>query len=154
MKANKTVLEGPEDGQDGWNHAIIGEVHILVSLVVAVQFIAWRLYDSGDVRTLVNYISLVAIALAFYFNLERKRKSDASGETGTTREYLESNVMYFATIVLAALFLFNWLNLLVNGASEVGEEVMHDVVWVVVDIMIIVVSGATGGYLLRGGEGE
>ena len=27
---------------------------------------------------------------------------------------------------------------------------MHDVVWVVVDIMIIVVSGATGGYLLRG----
>ena len=62
---------------------------------------------------------------------------------------LESNVMYFATMVLAALFLFNWLNLLVNGASEVGEEVMHDVVWVVVDVMIILVSGATGGYLLR-----
>ena len=52
--------------------------------------------------------------------------------------------------ILTALFLFNWLNLLVNGAKPVGEEVMHDVVWVVVDIMIIVVSGATGGYLLRG----
>ena len=50
--------------------------------------------------------------------------------------------MYFATMVLVALFL-------VNGASEVGEEVMHDVVWVVVDVMIILVSGATGGYLLR-----
>ena len=57
--------------------------------------------------------------------------------------------MYFATMVLAALLVFNWLNLLVNGGSEVGEEVMHDVVWVV-GIMIIVISGATGGYLLRG----
>ena len=26
---------------------IIGAAHILVSLVVAVQFIAWRLHDSG-----------------------------------------------------------------------------------------------------------
>ena len=128
---------------------IIGALLVLVSLVIAMQFIAWRLYDSGDVWTVVNYISLVAIALAFYFNWERKRKHDASGETGITREYLESNVMYFATIVLAALFLFNWLNLLVNGAKDVGEEVMHDVVWVVVDIMLIVLMGATGGYLLR-----
>ena len=129
---------------------IIGAAQILVSLVVAVQFIAWRLYDSGDVWAILDYVMFVAILLAFYFNLERKRKSDASGESGITREYLESNVMYFATMVLAALFLFNWLNLLVNGAKPVGEEVMHDVVWVVVDIMIIVVSGATGGYLLRG----
>ncbi len=126
---------------------IIGVFHILVSLVVAVQFIAWRLYDSGDVWAILDYVMLVAIALAFYFNLERK--SDASIDGSINREYLESNVMYFATMVLAALFLFNWLNLLVNGASEVGEEVMHDVVWVVVDVMIILVSGATGGYLLR-----
>ena len=129
---------------------IIGAGQILVSLVVAVQFIMWRLYDSGEVWAIVDYVMLVAIALAFYFNLERKRKHDASDDRGITREYLESNVMYFATMVLAALFLFNWLNLLVNGATAVGEEVMHDVVWVVVDIMIIVVSGATGGYLLRG----
>ena len=93
----------------------------------------------------------MAILLAFYFNWERKRKSDASGDRSINREYLESNVMYFATMVLAALFLFNWLNLLVNGASEVGEEVMHDVVWVV-DVLIILVSGVTGGYLLRGTE--
>ena len=129
---------------------IIGAAQILVSLVVAVQFIMWRLYDSGEVWAIVDYVMLVAIALAFYFNLERKRKHDASDDRGITREYLESNVMYFATMVLAALFLFNWLNLLVNGATAVGEEVMHDVVWVVVDVMIIVVSGATGGYLLRG----
>ena len=133
---------------------IIGAGQILVSLVVAVQFIMWRLYDSGEVWAILDYVMLVAIALAFYFNLERKRKSDASGDRSISREYLESNVMYFATMVLAALFLFNWLNLLVNGATAVGEEVMHDVVWVVVDIMIIVISGATGGYLLRGAWGE
>ena len=33
---------------------IIGLFHILVSLVVAVQFIAWRLYDSGDVWAIVD----------------------------------------------------------------------------------------------------
>ena len=116
---------------------IIGMLQILVSIVVAVQFIAWRLYDSGAVWEIVDYVMLVSIALAFYFNLERKRKSDASGDGSINREYLESNVMYFATMVLAALFLFNWLNLLVNGASDVGEAVMHDVVWVVVDVLII-----------------
>ena len=129
---------------------IIGALLILVSLVVAAQFIAWRIYDAADdVWTIVNYVSLVAIALAFYFNLDRKRKSDAIGNGSINREYLESNVLYFATMVLAALFLFNWLNLLVNGMSEVGAEVMHDVVWVVVDILLILVLGASGGYLLR-----
>ena len=68
------------------------------------------------------------------------------------REYLESNVMYFVTMVLAALFLFNRSNLLVNGVSEIGEEVMHDVVWVVLDVMVILVSGATGGYLAKGND--
>jgi len=129
---------------------IIGALMILFSIVIAVQFIAWRLYDSGDVWTVVNYISLVAIALAFYFNLERKRKNETSGDGSVNREYIESNVLYFGTMVLAALFLFNWLNLLVNGAKDVGEEVMHDVVWVVVDIMLIVLMGATGGHLLKG----
>ncbi|MXX93984.1 MAG: hypothetical protein F4Y63_11195 [Chloroflexi bacterium] len=133
---------------------IIGALLILFSIVIAVQFIAWRLYDSGDVWTVVNYISLVAIALAFYFNLERKRKNETSGDDSVNREYIESNVLYFGTMVLAALFLFNWLNLLVNGAKDVGEEVMHDVVWVVVDVMLIVLMGATGGHLLKGARSD
>ena len=129
---------------------IIGALLILVSIVIAVQFIAWRLYDSAAVWEIVNYISLVSIAVAFYFNLRRKFENDASGDGSVDREYVESNVLYFGTMVLAALFLFNWLNLLVNGSKEIGEEVMHDVVWVVVDIMLIVLMGATGGYLLKG----
>ena len=133
---------------------IIGLLLILVSLIVAVQFIAWRLYDSGDVWTIVNYISLVTIAVSFYFNLQRKLNSDANLGENVTREYLESNILYFATMVLAVLFLFNWLNLRVNGFSEVGVEVMHDVVWVVVDILIILVAGATGGHLLRGSSSD
>ena len=68
------------------------------------------------------------------------------------REYLESNVMYLAAMVLAALFLFNRSNLLVNGVSEIGEEVMHDVVRGVLDVMVILVSGATGGYLAKGND--
>lgn len=133
---------------------IVGGLLILFSIVIAVQFIAWRLYDSGEVWKYVNYVSLVAIALAFYFNLERKRKNETSGDGSVNREYIESNVLYFGTMVLAALFLFNWLNVLVNGAKDVGEEVMHDVVWVVVDVMLIVISGATGGYLLKGSSSE
>ena len=128
---------------------VIGVVHIVYSVVIAAAFVLWRTGVVDDLWAVINVLSCVVIALAFYFNWDRKRKHDASGEKGITREYLESNVLYFGTMVLAALFLFNWVNLLANGASEVGEEVMHDVVWVVVDIMIIVVSGATGGYLLR-----
>lgn len=133
---------------------IIGALLILFSIVIAVQFIAWRLYESGEVWKYVNYVSLVSIAVAFYFNLDRKRKNEASGDGSVNREYIESNVLYFGTMVLAALFLFNWLNVLVNGATDVGEEVMHDVVWVVVDIMLIVLMGATGGHLLKGARSD
>lgn len=133
---------------------IIGALLILVSIVIAAQFIAWRLYDSEAVWEVVNYVSLVSIALAFYFNLNRKLKNEASGNGSVDREYVESNVLYFGTMVLAALFLFNWLNLLVNGAKDVGEEVMHDVVWVVVDVMLIVIMGATGGHLLKGSRSD
>ena len=133
---------------------ILGVVHILVAIIVGVQFVAWRLYDSGAVWDVLNIIMLVAIALALYFNWERKRNHDGSSDGSVNREYLESNLMFYATIVLAVLFVFNWLNLLVNGSTDVGEESMHDIVWVVVDILIITVSGATGGYLLREGEGE
>lgn len=129
---------------------IIGVVHIVYSVVIAAAFVLWRTGVVDDLWAVINVLSFVVIALAFYFNWDRKRKHDGSEEKGITREYLESNALYFSTMVLAALFLFNWVNLLANGASEVGEEVMHDVVWVAVDIMIIVVSGATGGYLLRG----
>ncbi|MYA59522.1 MAG: hypothetical protein F4X40_03035, partial [Chloroflexi bacterium] len=100
---------------------IIGALLILVSIVIAAQFIAWRLYDSGAVWEIVNYISLVSIAVAFYFNLRRKFENDASGDGSVDREYVESNLLYFGTMVLAALFLFNWLNLLVNGSKDVGE---------------------------------
>ena len=133
---------------------IIGVVHIVYAVVIAAAFVLWRTGVVDDLWDVINVLSFVVILLAFYFNWERKRKSDASGETGITREYLESNVLYFATMILAALFLFNWLNLLVNGFKDVNEEVMHDVVWVVVDIMIIVVSGATGGHLLMGSSSE
>ena len=133
---------------------IIGVVHIVYAVVIAAAFVLWRTGVVDDLWDVINVLSFVVILLAFYFNWERKRKSDASGESDITREYLESNVLYFATMILAALFLFNWLNLLVNGFKEVGVEDMHDVVWVVVDIMIIVVSGATGGYLLKGSSSE
>ena len=133
---------------------IIGVVHIVYAVVIAAAFVLWRTGVVDDLWDVINVLSFVVILLAFYFNWERKRRHDASGETGITREYLESNVLYFATMILAALFLFNWLNLLVNGFKDVNEEVMHDVVWIVVDIMIIVVSGATGGYLLKGSSSE
>ena len=128
---------------------IVGAVLILVSMLIAVLFIAWRLYDSADVWTIANIVSLVSIAVAFYFNLERKRISDGSGDNSVTREYLEANALYYATIVLATLFLFNWLNLRVNGIEAVGDDVVQNVVWVVVDILLIVVLWATGGHLLR-----
>ncbi len=128
---------------------IIGVVHIVYAVVIAVAFVLWRTGIVDDLWEVINVLSCIMIVLAFYFNWDRKRKHDANGETGITREYLESNVLYFATMVLAALFLFNWLNVLDNGFKEVGIESMHDVVWVVVDVMLIVVMGATGGYLLR-----
>ena len=128
---------------------ILGVVHVVYAVVIAVAFVLWTTGAVDDFWPVINIVSCVVIVLALIFNYLRKRAHDTSGNDGISREYLESNALYYGSVILAMLFAFNWINLLANGATDIGELPLHDWVWAIVDIMIAVISGVTGTYLLR-----
>ena len=128
---------------------ILGVVHVVYAVVIAVAFVLWPTGAVDDFWPIINIASCVVIVLALFFNYLRKRAHDASGDDGINREYLESNLLFYGSVVLAMLFAFNWINLLANGATDIGELPLHDWVWTIVDVMIAVISGATGMHLIR-----
>ena len=129
--------------------SLIGVVHIVYAVVIALAFVLWTTGAMDDFWPIINIASCVVIVLALVFNYLRKRAHDTVGDDGINREYLESNLLFYGSVVLAMLFAFNWINLLANGATDIGELPLHDWVWAIVDVMIAIISGATGTHLLR-----
>ena len=132
---------------------ILGVVHVAYAVVIAVAFVLWPTGAVDDFWPIINIASCIVIVLALIFNYLRKREHNAGENAGISREYWESNLLYHGSVVLAMLFAFNWINLLANGATDIGELPIHDWVWVIVDVMIAVISGVTGTYLLRSSKG-
>lgn len=122
-----------------------------VALLVAVHFVFNSFYretlDTVDVWSVLNWPIALAIAVALFANIQRKRALDRTSEEGITREYMEVNAALYATALLALWFFSNWFNFLSVGAD--GESAANTVVWAIVDAMIVLVLGATGGYLWR-----
>ena len=128
---------------------VVGVVHILAAAVVGLQQMFAATYEgSADVWQVLNYVMFAAIALALVFNFIRKRANDASGDTGLSREYLESNVMFYLTSAIAILFVYNWVGELVRGGDENGGT-LAGIVWTVVNVVFVIISAATGAHLLR-----
>ena len=126
---------------------VVGIVHILAATVVGLQQMFSSTYESsGDVWQVLNYVMFVAIALALVFNFIRKRANDASGDTGLSREYLESNVTFYLTSAIAILFVYNWVGDLVG---DEGGGTLTGIVWTVVNVVFVLISAATGAHLLR-----
>lgn len=128
---------------------ILGIVHVIYAVVIAVAFVLWTTGAVDDFWPIINIASCVVIVLALVFNYLRKRAQDMTGDGGINREYLESNLLFYGSVVLALFFAFNWVNLLANGATDIGELPLHDWVWAIVDVMIAIISGTTGMHLIR-----
>ena len=128
---------------------VIGIVHILAAFAVALQQMSaptWE--DSGMVWDFLNPVMFVFIALALIFNFMRKRENDSAGGSSVTREYVESNVLFYLTAALAILFVYNWVGELTRGAEE-SRGTLTGIVWTYVNITFILISASTGAHLLR-----
>ena len=126
---------------------VVGVVHILAAIMVGLQQMFSSTYeDSGDVWEVLNYVMFAAIVLALVFNFLRKRANDASGDTGLSREYLGSNMMFYLTSAMAILFVYNWVGDLVG---DEGGGTLTGIVWTVVNVVFVLITAATGAHLLR-----
>ena len=125
-----------------------------VALLVAVHFVFNSFYRESlatvDIWSILDWPIALGILVALVANFQRKRALGRAPGRDLTREYVEVNAAVYATAFLALWFFSNWFNFLSFGAE--GETAANSVVWVIVDAMIVLVLGATGGHLWRADE--
>ena len=133
---------------------LAGAYLVGVSIAVAVFFIInIFLLDAisvSDVWYVLDILMLVGLALGMGFNYAYKRRESGREAGGAvSRGYLDANVAFYATTVVAILFLHNWFSLLVTGDVSVGDNHTAWVIWAVVDTALPVTLGVTGCRLWR-----
>ena len=127
---------------------IIGVGHILAAIAVALQQMFSALFEGSDAYwDILNPVMFVAIILVLIFTFLRKRENDATSDVGVTREYLESNVMFYLTSAVAILFTYNWVRDLISDGD--GGGTLTGIIWTFVNITFILISAAVGAHWLR-----
>ena len=88
--------------------ALISIIVIVVHYLIGPRYIDW-LRDL-DLKTILDPLMAVAVVLALMVHFLGKQALDAEGTDGSvTREYLESNLIFYATVFLALWVFGSWL---------------------------------------------
>lgn len=138
---------------------IVGAYLILVAVLVGVHTVVEPLYHvSTEARPyspawdILNALMIVALALGLVFGYIRKSRADGDGGA-VSREFLTSNTLFYGLLFVSILFFWNWFNLQSPAFTAIGAETVG-LVWILVDALLPLLTGALGVSLVRGGGGE
>ena len=133
---------------------IIGAYLILVAVLVGVHTVVEPLYHvSTEARPysaawdILNAMMIVALVLGLVYGYLRKSSADNDGG-GVSREYLTANTLFYGFLFVSILFFWNWFNLRSPAFTAVGDETVS-LVWIVIDALLPLVTGAMGVHLVR-----
>ncbi len=124
-----------------------GYIHIILGLVVAVQFLVSEIYSddaSGDVWTILNYFMAVGVIAALIFGYLRAREADGSD----LKEWVASSAMLIASAALFLMYIEQWFAWeLFMDEGDGGD--FRSMVWIILDVSFPIVNIIVGRYLLR-----
>ena len=125
-----------------------------VSIAVAVFFIVSIFLEQAisvlTVWYVLDILMLIGLALGMGFNYAHKQRvGGRDAGDSVTRQYLEANVTFYITTVIAILFLHNWLVFLATGDVSQGDNHIPWIIWAVVDTGLPIILGVTGCRLWR-----
>ena len=99
---------------------------------------------------MIDALMALAIIIALAVNVTRKRRLRVGApDEPVTREYLEVNVSFYATILLALWFFWNWFYALYPENEPETVALIHLEWWAWIDPMTAIIAGATAFYLWR-----
>ena len=119
---------------------------LLMALVVGVHYAITPLYDDGStgfpVWTALNWPMAVAVVIAFAASAcPWLRQHGAGAENGAGKSWLQTNMRFYASLVLILWFLNNWFTDLTNIAPSVE--------WAFVNALFVAVTLSSGLQLWR-----
>lgn len=125
------------------------------ALAVWLNLMLTPVYHDGapdyPVWKILNWFMAASVPVALVVNALRRR---ALAESSRALDYVRVSAAFYASIVLAMLFYWEWFWTL-NPESETGGAVTsHLVYFPIVNSLFIVVSLATGRYLWRSAGGD
>ncbi len=119
-----------------------GYIHVVLALVVAIQFVASPLYGgdlNGTVWDAVSNLMAVGAVAALVFSILRIRETPDSG----------AKVMFIASLVLFLLFVRLWFSSQIFESDEKPPYEFRLLMWYGIDVLFVVVNLFVGRYLLR-----
>ena len=131
-----------------WIRRVFGFVHVIVAVLVAVQFLGGEIRADDvvarDWETL-NYFMAVGAIAALIFSYLRARDADKLD----LQEWIASSAMLIASSVLFLMYFEQWFawEVFKDADDELGE--FRSIIWIAVDVMFPIVNIIVGSYLLR-----
>lgn len=133
----------------------------LGGLLLATAVAAWILWvatplfhdgsDSYPYWEALNYFMAFSVFVALLVNAVGKRAYDRAnpGDGPITRRWLTANLLFFASLVLAAWFYWNWF-FQFFPENEPGAAEIHLEMWTLINPLFYLTCGVTGYRMLSG----
>ena len=126
--------------------AILG----LMAVVVLFHFVLNPFYESAvdpiSVWHVLNWVMSLGVIIALALTYMRRERV---GTDSATTTYICVNAAFYAALVLAILFFWNWFDDLTAG--EDGQSPTRGYYWVVINVTFVVLLGTVSARLWRGG---
>ena len=124
---------------------IFGVIHLVLAVVVGVQFVVAPLYDSVAVWEILNWLMAVGVVAGVIFSYMRWTSAKESDHG----ERVGSGAMMIGAIAVLMLFFEQWFaTRLFPIENTTWLEDRINLWWQVVDVIFVIVSGEIGMYLL------
>ena len=124
-----------------------------VGAAVAAYFIINPLisedFDVLSVWYVLDVLMVIALGLALVFNFVRKLEAEREADGASGRPYLEAKIAFYLTAGVTILFLHNWFSLLALGEDSLEGNHQAWIIWAAVDVLLPLVTWATGYRLWR-----
>ena len=124
---------------------LFGVIHLVLAIVVGVQFVVAPLYDSVQVWEILNWFMAVGVVAGVVFSYMRWTSAKESDHG----ERVGSGAMIIGAIAVLLLFFEQWFATRLFPIDNVAWiEDRINLWWQVVDVIFVIVSGEIGMYLL------
>ena len=124
----------------------------LMAVVVLFHFVLNTFYedavDPNSIWHVLNWVMAVGVIVTLALTYVRRGRLEADSATTT---YICVNVAFYAAVVLAILFFWNWFDDLTAG--EDGQSPTRGYYWVIINVTFVVLVGTVSARLWRGGGG-
>ena len=128
---------------------------IAVAFATGINWIATPLYHDGSsnywVWETLNWFIAAAVVITLVVNAIRKRQlcRREEGSAAISRDYVEVNLAFAASVVLTLWYFWNWFAALNPGSEPEVVGLIHLEWWAFVNPLGVLVYAYTGAYLWR-----